>query len=133
MSHVVNKPYWQEDSKHSFRAMTRNEKAVSGDCQTRANRHKCFSPSKLPSKGKQKHMLPRQTRLWQVCMQGLGWAEPESALADWLWAAEGPEWPLPLGPACPLPGGCSMENELEAVADALPCIRHEHCNEAWLR
>lgn len=84
----------------------------------------------VAKQGQQTHVLPRQMRLWQCCVASIskGWAEPESALVDWLCAAEGPDWPLPLGPACPLPGGCSIENELEAAFSALPCSRREHRN-----
>ena len=85
----------------------------------------------IAKQGQQTHMPPRQAWVWKCCVASIcqGWAEPESALVDWLWAAEGPDWPLPLGPACPLPGGCSIENELEAVVVDLPYSRCKHCNE----
>ena len=49
---------------------------------------------------------------------------PESALEDCTAAELSPA--LPVGPAWPLPGGCSMATNDVLGADALPCTTSDH-------
>ena len=46
---------------------------------------------------------------------------PDKTLAECGCAEEGPGGPLPMGPACPLPGGCSIENNAAFTGCLLPC------------